>query len=410
MQLFFAFLITCFVSACSNDDGSPKQIELAGGTSTEQTVYADQTHTDGGIRFTAQAAWTATVSDITGSRTDMPVKPDWLTLSAYSGGAGEQALALTLKENLTGHDRKALITITCGDTAITIIVEQKAVKADGSQPTSPITPPDNYDKLITKIVEHEYYTSGSSISDDEIIYEFFYDGSKRLIKIVQTEEEDVTTVNFTYGTNQISCELTRTENGVLNKDDFYKATVALDEAMRIVSGEYIDTDSKGGDNVYQYKTTYTLSYDANGYLVKSNRIEEGEDATEERITWIGGNPTQVWWGTNGGKDLIDKATYGKVANNTNIDLNWLIALDSEGWDFAAGDSYKTFAIMGYVGKRSANLAETMTDASEAWNGTAVVTNYTYQLGNDGTPTTIKKEAKHGDSFTESGTYTITYNK
>ena len=135
-QLFFAFLITCFVSACSNDDGSPKQIELAGGTSTEQTVYADQTHTDGGIRFTAQAAWTATVSDITGSRTDMPVKPDWLTLSAYSGGAGEQALALTLKENLTGHDRKALITITCGDTAITIIVEQKAVKADGSQQNS----------------------------------------------------------------------------------------------------------------------------------------------------------------------------------------------------------------------------------------------------------------------------------
>lgn len=430
MQFLFVLLAACFISACSDDDGTPKQIELVGGTSTEQTVYADQTNAEGGIKFTAQASWTASVADMTESRADEGTV-DWLTLSAYSGGAGEHTINMTLKENRTGSDRKAKITITCGDTVITVIVEQKSVKEDGTKP-APAIPGGDYDKLITKIVEHEYYSTGDYVNDEgETTYEFFYDDSKRLVKIVQTESDDwaveaptvgtrasgtdvyVTTVNISYESNKLSCELSKTKNGVAVKDDdVYKASAVLDEALRIVSGEYTDSDYK--DEVYLYNTTYTLHYDANGYLEKSIRIEEGE-TDEERITWANGNPTQVWWGTSGSGsagtvDLIDKATYGSVANKTNLDLNWFIALDSEGWDFAAGDPYKTFSIMGYVGKRSANLADTMTDSSETFSGTSVVTRYTYQLADDGTPTVIKKEAKHGDSFSESSTYTITYDK
>lgn len=438
MQFFVAFLTVCFFFACSSDDGNSKLIELVGGTSTDQTVYADQTKAEGGIKFTAQAAWTAVVAEMADSRAVERNNVDWLTLSAYSGGAGEHTIAVTLKENRTGSDRKAKITITCGDTVITIIVEQKSVKEDGTKLT-PATPGDNYDKLITKIVEHQYYSTGSYMSDDgEETYEFFYDDNKRLVKIVQTESDDweigpqskksssrrvkgtrasgtdvyVTTVNISYEDGKLSCELSQTKNGVANKEEVYKASAVLDEALRVVSGEYTDSDYK--DDLYLYNTTYTLHYDADGYLVKSNRVEDGDDVDEERITWTNGNPTQVWWGTTGStssgtKDLIDKTTYGKVVNNSNLDLNWFIALDSEGWDFAVGDPYKTFAIMGYVGKRSANLAETMTDASEASNGGSVVTRYTYQLADDGMPSVIKKETKHSD-FTESSTYTITYNK
>ena len=56
MQFFVAFLTVCFFFACSSDDGNSKLIELVGGTSTDQTVYADQTKAEGGIKFTAQAA------------------------------------------------------------------------------------------------------------------------------------------------------------------------------------------------------------------------------------------------------------------------------------------------------------------------------------------------------------------
>ena len=415
MQLVFALIVACILPACSSDDDSPRQIELADGTSTEQTVYADQTSAASGIKFTAQAAWTATVSDITGSRADKAYI-DWLTLSAYSGGAGEYTLGMTLKENHTGRDRQAKITIVCGDTTITIIVEQKAVKEDGTEPTTPILPSDNYDKLITKIVKQEYYTSNGNTNDEgATTFEFFYDDYKRLVKIVQTESDVLTTITIAYTGNQLSCEKQETENGVVKTDEVYKASATLNEALRIVQGEYTDSDSKGDNTPYLFHVTYTLSYDTNGYLIKSNRVEDGEEADEERITWTNGNPTQVWWGTTGSgsagtKDLIDKATYGKVANKTNLDLNWFIALDSEGWDFAAADPYKTFAIMGYVGKRSANLAETMTDAAKAWNGTSVVATYAYDLDNDGTPTKVRTEAKHGDSFTNSSTYTITYNK
>lgn len=424
MRFFITLLAACFIFACSSDDGDLNSIELVDGTSTEQTVYADQTNAEGGIKFTAQAAWVAAVTEMVNSRADRNNNVDWLTLSSYSGDAGEHTIVVTLKENRTGSDRKAKITITCGDTVITIIIEQKSVKEDGTKLT-PATPGENYDKLITKIVEHQYYSTGGYVNDDgEETYEFFYDDSKRLVKIVQTESDDwvietpvggmrssgtdvyVTTVNISYESGKLSCELYKTENGNPVKDEVYKSSVVLDDALRIVSGEYTDSDYK--DEVYLYNTTYTLHYDADGYLVKSNRVEDGDDADEERITWTNGNPTQVWWGTVGGSDLIDKATYGKVENNTNLDLNWFIALDSEGWDFAAGDPYKTFAIMGYVGKRSENLAETMTDAAEAYNGETVVTRYTYQLSDNGMPMVIKKETNHGNT-SEWSTYTITYN-
>mgnify|MGYP007069432432 CR=1 FL=1 len=60
------------------------------------------------------------------------------------------------------------------------------------------------------------------------------------------------------------------------------------------------------------------------------------DSDEERITWTGGNPTEVWWGTVDSYDLIDKASYGTVPNKTNLDLNWFVVLETEGWAFASG--------------------------------------------------------------------------
>ncbi|EJW89899.1 hypothetical protein EVA_21994, partial [gut metagenome] len=47
----------CLLGACSSDDDLVKSIELAEGTSTSQTVYADETHQPQGIKFVATAPW-----------------------------------------------------------------------------------------------------------------------------------------------------------------------------------------------------------------------------------------------------------------------------------------------------------------------------------------------------------------
>lgn len=72
------------------NDTQDDSIILADGTSTEQTIYADETNNED-IKFTATTSWTATVEDATTSRAGSS-NVDWLTLSQYSGEAGEYTL------------------------------------------------------------------------------------------------------------------------------------------------------------------------------------------------------------------------------------------------------------------------------------------------------------------------------
>lgn len=128
---FVALLATMLLAACGSEEQSQEQITLTGGTSTEQTVYADETGVKEGIKFTATASWTAVVEDISDSRAGGNVV-DWLTLNMYSGEAGDYTLTMTLQENLTGKGRKARISIRSGSTVISIVVEQKGTKSDGT--------------------------------------------------------------------------------------------------------------------------------------------------------------------------------------------------------------------------------------------------------------------------------------
>lgn len=131
-KLILAVLACITLAACKEDNEILKEIELAEGTSTSQTVYADETQKPDGIKFKATAPWTATVRQVETRTANGNL--EWLSLSAYEGKAGEQTLTLTLKVNATGEDRKAEIKIASGSTLIAIVVEQKSTAKDGSTP------------------------------------------------------------------------------------------------------------------------------------------------------------------------------------------------------------------------------------------------------------------------------------
>lgn len=87
----------CTWWACDKgDDGAPSSIVLTGG-SGDQTIYADETSVNGGqgIAFEAAEAWYAEVSEVQAKASSGEV--DWLTLSAYEGGAGQYTLQITLR-------------------------------------------------------------------------------------------------------------------------------------------------------------------------------------------------------------------------------------------------------------------------------------------------------------------------
>lgn len=410
-----ALLAMAALAACGDDGDGDKSLKLTGGTRKEQTVYADQVQKAGGINFTATADWTATVSAVATKAAADEV--DWLTLSAYSGGAGEYSLTMTLEPNLTGRDRKAQIRIVCGESVITIVVEQKGTKEDGTLPDGGNT----QGRRISRIRQDNYFLNGSKVEfDGTETYDFAYDADGRVTRIVQTEVDEtsgipgvssITTVNtvaITYGDKSVAYEISSTENGVASP---YKSTgsIVLDQKGRAVSGVCKDYDFK--DHVYEFKSSYSLHYDAESRLVRALIHEEEETAgtDEERLTWENGNPVQVWWGSpQPGADIIDKARYGSVANNANLDLNWMLALDTEGFAFAAGDPAQIFAALGYVGVRSAMMAETVSESEYIGRN---VYKYVYNTDSEGLPVsvtrTVTNESYHPELYLDRK-FEITY--
>ena len=151
--LLLLFSISLIVGCSKNEGGEgdpfipPVQGEL------EQKTYADKENTGNGFSFTANTAWTATVTELQGQsaatvKSDTKVVQEgnnvvWLRLyngdkESYSGSAGKVTLRIELDQNYTGERREATITITSGGNTFTVHVVQEGTKQDGSNNDAPI--------------------------------------------------------------------------------------------------------------------------------------------------------------------------------------------------------------------------------------------------------------------------------
>lgn len=133
LQLFIFLVCICMLAGCTEEEEN-SGIRLIEGTASGQTVFADETTTDGDIHFTTDGAWTAEVTEASTKAEVSSVS--WVTLDKYSGNAaGEYTITVFVRKNYMGADRKAYIRITCGS-SITITIEQKAVTESGDVPVS----------------------------------------------------------------------------------------------------------------------------------------------------------------------------------------------------------------------------------------------------------------------------------
>lgn len=218
LAYFMCAAMAIGLAACSSDDDGPKKdIELAKGTEQEQTVFADDNGGENnGIKFTAAANWTATVTEMAAQSKDGSTV-DWLTLNVYSGGPGEHTLIMTIKDNLTGKARKAQITILCGETKIVIVVEQKAAKADGTI-VKPIR------SIIYRETLHSPEAEGYDIYTEDFDKTFSYDTQGRVARIVTVDKHDATasyteTYDFDYNIAD-EINITRTNSGNSEVDKY----------------------------------------------------------------------------------------------------------------------------------------------------------------------------------------------
>lgn len=272
--------------SCSDDDGDGNGngsgnggVILDKSTQTEQVVYAnDKGVKDEGIKFTTQGPWKAEVEEVTTRAEETAAKTvDWLTLSQYSGDkAGDYTITLTLKQNFTGKSRKAEIRIICGDTMITITVEQKAEKEDGVKL-----------RRVKSVNFTETYGSGyaehEGNSGDKAVYTYSYDEQGRVAKVVEQwdasdTEREVDTYQFDY---YIVGEITIDHHN----ESFYEESNGQQHKSESDEKFFLTLNSQGNVTSIKESDDYDRTDTKVGYTEDSRLGKLWEDKDKDGYEW-----------------------------------------------------------------------------------------------------------------------------
>lgn len=111
---------TLSITGCSSDDVTIGNVTIA---QDELSKTVDWDETESAISFTANAPWSASVSDVTSRAANTSI--DWIKLTNASGTAGDVKMPFLLTQNNSENYRDAVISIKCGDgDAVNVKVHQ----------------------------------------------------------------------------------------------------------------------------------------------------------------------------------------------------------------------------------------------------------------------------------------------
>ena len=284
MKAFYSFLLLVAVAftAC-NEETTNKLIQLADGTSTSLVFNADESG-DATIKFTADAAWTASVSEVAASKSGESIS--WLSLSPYGGEAGENTITVSLLKNYTGASRKAEIKIVCGDSEIIITVEQKGETSTG-------TVAKKIKEIVYKETDNSSVDTGNTPYEEEysLKFSYFEDGNVARITKDETDyygEKSTITYKFNYdivGEIQVEekeSDYYETYNYVVKLDDRGNATELRENGEIMATFGYTNDVRLGKVVTYEYgdeDEQHIFSYE-NGLMSKYTYDDGYEDADE----------------------------------------------------------------------------------------------------------------------------------
>lgn len=241
-------------------------------------------------------------------------------------------------------------------------------------------------KKVSKIVSKN---EDGKVSDT---YFFSYDSEGKLSKIIDqygTSEAEQNEKSITYSENKI----------VISKD-------TKESVIHLKDGKAVSYAEQDGSN---WKYDYTFSYSGN-YLSEMvstesqlvNGVWTKGSTDTYTYTVKDGNLSavkNVWKGEheNGTTDIT--VTYGKVANNANIDLGYL-CYETEGEDLL---------MLCVLGNRYQNLPSSMSSQDE--DGWSYRVTFTYETDKEGYVTKItivSVESGEGQTYTDTDIYEIVY--
>ena len=365
--------------SCSDDDndggdgGNGKGgIVLDKGTQTEQVVYAnDKSGKNEGIKFTAQGPWKAEVKEVS-TKADAEAAPtvDWLALSQYSGDkAGDYTITLTLKQNFTGKTRKAEIRIICGDTVITITIEQKAEKEDGKKlrRVKSVTWKDAYGAGYKEVYPYE--------NEFESVYTYSYDEQGRVARVDIVQNDAVSGAKVESSTYRFDYHIVGEITVDYNSKSYYGHGSESDEKYFLTLNEQGNVVRIKESDDYDEGDTQ-IGYTADGRLAKlGEENDKGGYSWYDKFYYTDGLLTKVEFYERYGGDSVEiqeidaNVFYPNryPSNSTNIDFNaFIFDLDE--------DINEILYQIGLLGKGSDCLIE-IGDYSEDGDWSEPIPNY-----------------------------------
>lgn len=311
---------TALVLSCDERPSSEGAITVHG----DLEMLLPSTETDTVISFTATAAWTIQVEN-----------GQWLGVEPDGGAAGDITAKVSAQANADTASRTATVRILCGtsETALTVTQSGKDTDTPGGDPDVP-----DGNRIRTMFI---------SDGDDEesFDYSFEYDGDGRLsgMECTETYYEGYDKIVIDY---VLDIEYSEDRIVISGGDGEYDLTIdaAVDAQGRATSVVYTEVGDDGYGHEGEIRTDVSLSYNSDGQLIREEGKEDGYSEYNYEYTWSDGNLISAFY------DYYDvEFGYSEYANNSNIDINWLLTC----W---YGSGVGPLGIIGALGERSGTYA------------------------------------------------------
>lgn len=360
-----SILMLCAFVACSDDDGSNGgKISVPKGQPTNISLAANEV--EGQITIKSNVNISAWVSDVKDGAPTTDI--EWITVNQPHKDDGIWFINYSLQTNTTGTSRTAYIVVVAEDEKLSFTITQ-------SDETNPDMPDVNMTGMVTIKGEtfEDFLGDGSYKSDGVFYYELILDaGMPRGMVHLWTDE----IVNGPGQSGDSECktkqvtEFQRKLNGITATIKNYNVylpsgrqeTVGISEHSMEFLGE--QRIANGG----RYKwfdenemTEWKATYDEAGHIVQMNNNDGGTDWLYYIFTWKDGLLTKIEEARTGNIVTFSYANPSLQNLFKTFDLNWILPVELETLDFAAGDVSKMWATLGYLGIQSPLLA---TEVSE----------------------------------------------
>lgn len=344
-----------FSVSCTDNENARPSVEFVLDDAVPGNWVLPANDTSVFVKFQAYNDWRVSVEQ--DSSEESLSSLDWLSLSEYSGKAGQHTLSMSISENTTDTTRNAKVIFYCGMKRVVVNVTQE----EGQEENDSLQCRRGQ---ISEIREQCYGEEGSNSRS----YKFGYDSIGRLVRVNWDGAYGVCILSYQKNSIQYSSQFGEwdgyveyKENGTAQLDKKGNATSwrCIAEELKIENGYYYEED----------KFTCTMSYE-DGYLQ-----EHGNGYYHETWNWQNGCPVMYNERVPGVGNYSVRVAYSDIENKGSIDLNVFVGTTSE-WLGLKG-SLDVVGWAGLLGRRSSYMPSKVETRGDGEMAGSSFLSYTY---------------------------------